>query len=111
MHPKTTATGRVLNGRHMKLSGKAPTPIFVMGYPGTAVGAPQSYVMDVLSDMLGTGSSSFLAQRYVHSARPRLASISAGNYNLTYNGVFYLWGKLLPWGQFWRGLCAGFGGI
>ena len=84
------------NGRHIKLTGKAPTPIFVMAYPGTAVGAPESYVTDVLSDMLGTGSSSYLAQRYVHSARPRLASISAGNYNLTYNGVFYLWGKLLP---------------
>ncbi len=84
------------NGRHIKLSGKAPTPIFVMAYPGMAVGTPQSYVMDVLSSMLGDGNSSYLAQRFVRGARPRLASVYAANYTLTYNGVFYVGGKLLP---------------
>lgn len=81
--------------REVKIHGQSTRPMFMMAYDGEKLGTRKSYVLDLLSSMLGSGESSHLNQLYVQSERPALSSISVGNYNLKYNGVFYINGELL----------------
>ncbi len=83
-------------GRHVKLRGESPTPMFLMAYPGMALGSRESYIMDILSSILGDGASSYLSQKYVRGKKPRLTSVYASNYTLMFNGVFFVGGKFLP---------------
>ncbi len=78
-----------------KIHGESPSPIFMMAYKGKKLGDRASYVMDILSSVLGDGASSYLYQRYVKSKSPSLNNIYAANYNLKYNGVFFISGELL----------------
>lgn len=81
--------------REIRLHGQAQRPMFMMAYKGEKLGTRKAFVMDLLSSMLGSGESSYLHQEYVQTTRPALSSISAGNYNLKYSGVFFLSGELL----------------
>lgn len=81
--------------REIRVHGQAQRPMFMMAYKGEKLGERRAFVMDILSSMLGSGESSYLHQEYVQTTRPVLSSISAGNYNLKYSGVFFLSGELL----------------
>jgi zinc protease len=81
--------------RHIKLNGTAKTPMFMLGFPGDALGSREGFVRDILASILGQGQSSYLNQKYVMGKRPLLSSISAANYTLKYNGVFWISGELL----------------
>lgn len=81
--------------REVQIHGQSKKPMFMMAYKGEKLGTRKSFVLDLLSSMLGSGESSHLNQLYVQTARPSLSSISVGNYNLKYNGVFYINGELL----------------
>jgi len=81
--------------REVKLHAQNPNPQFMKAYEGEAIGTRRSFVMDILSSVLGDGASSYLNQKYVKSSKPVLSSISAGNYTLQNNGVFYISGELL----------------
>ena len=82
-------------GREIKLNGATPVPIFNMAFKGEALGTRKSFVMDILSTILGSGDSSFLNQKFVKGRSHMLNSIYVYNYNLKYKGVFYIGGKLL----------------
>lgn len=81
--------------REVKLKAQNPNPQFMKAYAGEPIGTRRSFVMDILSSVLGDGASSYLNQRYVKSKNPMLSQVSAGNYTLQYNGVFYISGELL----------------
>ncbi|OFZ15243.1 MAG: hypothetical protein A2X86_07930 [Bdellovibrionales bacterium GWA2_49_15] len=82
-------------GRSIRSKGTNPTPLFYFAYKGEPLGTRRAFVMDILAAMLGTGSSSYFNQKYVKGQKPTLNSISVGNYNLKYSGVFYIGGELL----------------
>lgn len=82
-------------GIDISLYGSSPVPMFSLAYKGVPLGERTAYVMDILSSILGDGQSSYLVQQYVKSKRPTLNRISVGNYNLKYNGVFFINGVLL----------------
>ncbi|MBI2518817.1 MAG: insulinase family protein [Bdellovibrio sp.] len=82
-------------GRTIRKKGNNPTPLFYFAYKGEPLGTRRAFVMDILAAMLGTGSSSYLNQKYVKGQKPTLNSIYVGNYNLKYSGVFYINGELL----------------
>jgi zinc protease len=82
-------------GRSVNLYGESPTPLFMMAFKGEKLGTHRSFVMDMLSSILGDGESAYLHQKYVMSKKPKLASISVGNYTLKNNGVFFISGELL----------------
>ena len=79
----------------LRLHGESPRPIFALSYRGEKLGARRAYVMDILASILGSGESSYFHQNYVTGAKPQLSSVSVANYNLKYNGVFFVTGELL----------------
>lgn len=81
--------------REVKLKAQNPNPQIMKAYAGDPIGTRRSFVMDILSSVLGDGASSYLNQRYVKSKKPMLSSVGAGNYTLQYNGVFYISAELL----------------
>lgn len=82
-------------GTWKKLNSSSPTPMFALAYKGEMLGTRKSYVMDILSSILGDGNSSYLQQKMVTGKKPILANIGASNYTLKYNGVFFVMGELL----------------
>lgn len=82
-------------GRHVKINGSSPTPLFTLAYKGEPLGTKNGFVMDIVSSILGSGESSYFNQTYVKGKRPQLANIYAANYQLKKNGVFYISGELL----------------
>ena len=82
-------------GREIKLNGATPVPIFNLVFKGEPLGTRKSFVMDILSSILGAGDSSYLKQKFVKGKKHMLNSLYVYNYNLKYKGVFYIGGKLL----------------
>lgn len=80
--------------REIKLNGSNPAPLFMYAFHGGPVGERQSYILDILSSVLGDGESSWLNQTLVKGRRPMLSSIYAANYTLQHNGVFFFGGEL-----------------
>jgi zinc protease len=81
--------------RSIHLKGQSPTPLFFMATKGEPLGTRKSYVVDLLSSILGDGASSYLSGLYVINKKPLLASVSVGHYTLKKNGVFYMYGQML----------------
>lgn len=81
-------------GRDVRLSGANPLPMFSMAFKGTALGTRRGFVLDILASILGDGESSWFSRRLVKGARPLLSSVSAANYTLRHNGVFFITGHL-----------------
>ena len=82
-------------GNHLKVHGQSPNPMFMMTYKGVPLGEREAFVMDFVAAILGDGQSSYLNQRFVKNARPKLNSIGVSNYNLKFDGVFMISGDLL----------------
>ena len=82
-------------GRSINLEGQSPNPIFILATKGLPLGSYKSYVVDLLSSILGDGASSYLSNLYVINDKPELASVSAGHYTLRKNGVFYILGHMI----------------
>ena len=82
-------------GREINLEGQSPTPIFILATKAPPFGTQKSYVVDLLSSILGDGASSYLSSLYVINDKPMLSSVSAGHYTLRKNGVFYILGHML----------------
>ena len=83
------------DGRWVKVNGTSNDPMFMLAFKGMKIGPRTSYVLDILSSMLGDGESSYLNGQYVLSRRPQLANIYAANYTLQESGVFFVGGQLL----------------
>lgn len=82
--------------RDVHLNASNPTPMFMLAYPGYKVGARVGYAIDILGMILGSGDSSYLKQNLVKAKRPILSSVTSAHYSLRYNGLFYIYGALLP---------------
>jgi zinc protease len=78
------------------LYGTSPMPMFSLAYQGVKFGRRDSYVLDILSSILGDGKSSYLNQNYVQAKKPIFTYVGASNYTLMKSGVFYVSGQLLP---------------
>jgi zinc protease len=78
------------------LYGTSPMPMFTLAYQGVKFGERQSFVLDILSSILGDGKSSYLNQNYVQAKKPIFTNVGASNYTLMKSGVFYVSGQLLP---------------
>jgi zinc protease len=72
-----------------------PNPKFILAFNGEKLGTRRAFVMDVLSSMLGSGSSSYLTLKYVKSDKPIFSEISLSSYNLKHAGVFYFSGEVM----------------
>lgn len=81
-------------GKEVKINGTSMAPLFMYAFQGGPVGTHSSYVLDILSSVLGDGESSWLNQQLVKSRRPALSSVYAANYTLQHNGVFFFGGEL-----------------
>ena len=82
-------------GYSKNIYGVNPLPMFMLAFRGMPLGSRKGFVMDILSSIMGDGQSSHLHQLFVLGKRPMLTNISAGNYTLKKNGVFYISGQLL----------------
>lgn len=81
-------------GRSYYLKGQSPLPIFSMVFQGDKIGSRKSFVLDILSSIIGSGESSYLSKKYLHTRYPKLTSIYAYNYGLVYNGLFVVGGQM-----------------
>lgn len=81
--------------RSISLHGTTKDPMFILSFKGEKVGPRISYVLDILSSMLGDGESSYLNQQYVLARKPKAANIYAANYTLQESGTFFIGGQLL----------------
>lgn len=87
---------RAKYGRHIKIhSPQSKNPMFMLAYPGNAIGTREGFVRDILGSIIGQGESSYLNQKFVVGKRPLFTSVGAHNYTLKYNGVFWVSGELL----------------
>ncbi len=82
--------------REVHLNASTPTPMVALAYKGEPIGTRRGFVLDMLSSILGDGESSYLNKEFVLNKSPLANSISAMNYTLKNNGVFYIMGELLP---------------
>lgn len=70
----------VVKSRFKEVEGDVQSQTLIVGYPGVQVGHPDSYALDLLSGILGNGSSSRLHKKLVYE---RQIASSAGSYNST----------------------------
>ena len=82
--------------KEIALHGQSSNPLFILAFKAAALGEDIAYVQDILSTMLSSGDSSYLVQQFVKSKRPSMISISSGNSNMRYSGMFTIGGELLP---------------
>ncbi len=75
------------------LYGQSENPLFMVAIPAYSYGTRASYVLDILSKMLGSGSSSYLEQKYVKSLSPLLTNVTVGNYSKQHSGMLYIMGE------------------
>lgn len=68
-----------------------PTPVLMKGWPMCNRLHPDYYAYDLISDMFGTGQSSYLYQEFVHK-RKLFSTISASITGSTDNGCFLISG-------------------
>lgn len=87
-------TGKLPYVRSLK--GQSKNPMFRLAFPSVSVTDKDAYALDFLSDILGTGTSSYLMKNYVVSRRPRLSQVYTYNYGLKNGGVFVIGGEILP---------------
>lgn len=78
------------------LKGQSKNPMFRLAFPAVSITHEDTIALDFLSDILGTGTSSYLVKNFVVSKRPRFSSVYAYNYGLKNGGVFVIGGELLP---------------
>jgi zinc protease len=71
---------QIKKSRYKEVEGDVQAPTFIIGYPGVAAGHVDSYALDLLSGILGNGSSSRLHKKLVYQSQ--IAS-SAGSFNST----------------------------
>lgn len=83
-------------GTSVNIRAASPNVMFMAAFPGVAINDSQTYALDILASILGSGESSYLFQNYVKSKRPRLNDVSASNINLRNSGVFIVSGQMLP---------------
>ena len=81
--------------RSIKLKGTSKTPTFFLAFQGIKVGPRESYVLDILSSILGDGESSYLSKKYVSNKKPVLSNVYAANYTMQESGVFFIGGQLI----------------
>ncbi len=81
--------------REINQWSSSPTPVLMMGFKGFDLNIREALVADILMDMLSGSTNSYLMQKYVHGKRPKMSSISANNYNLKMNGIFFFYAQLL----------------
>lgn len=83
-------------GEKINLKGTSVTPNFMLAFKGVKIGSKDSYSLDILSSMLGSGISSYLNEKYVLSDKPTMSGVYAANYTMQESGVFFIGGQLLP---------------
>ena len=95
MDSKERYTHRAKYKKEYKLNGETPNPLFSLAYKGIKIGEEDSFVLDILSSILGDGDSSYFNELYVSNKKPLLSNIGVANYTLKNNGVFFFSGELL----------------
>ena len=80
--------------KDIRLKGSSPTSMFSLAFKGVKISHADSFVLDILSSILGDGGSSYLNQKYVLGKKPLLQNIYAANYTLQDSGVFFIGGQL-----------------
>lgn len=83
-------------GKHVRLQASTPEPIFSLAFGGEARGTRRGHVLSFVAQILAGGESSYLHQHFVSGSRPMLTSLSANNFQLKHDGIFFLMGALRP---------------
>jgi len=82
-------------GSEYRFYATNPIPKFQAAFKGEKVGTRRAFILDVLANMLGSGGSSYLSQKYVRNDKPLMSEITSSSYNLRHSGVFYFTGELM----------------
>ncbi len=85
--------------KDVRLKGTSPLPMFSLAYKGIKIGPRDSFVLDILSSIIGGGESSYLSKKFVVGENPKLQGIYAANYTLQESGVFFIGGAMLNGGN------------
>jgi zinc protease len=75
--------------------GESPNPIFMLAFPTIKLGEPETYPLDILSSILGSGKSSSLTSDYLLIEKPVATSIYAAHQQLEKSGFFFVGGELI----------------
>ncbi len=75
------------------LKGTNPLLKFQIAFQSVSVKENDAYALDILSNILGGGKSSYLNQNYVEAKESKFNSIYAANYTLMNSGVFFIGGS------------------
>ena len=75
--------------------GESPNPIFMLAFPTVKLGHPETYSLDILSSILGSGKSSSLTSDYLLIEKPVATSIYAAHQQLEKSGFFFIGGELI----------------
>jgi zinc protease len=78
----------------VKGNATTPTPLVSLVYKGVEITHPDALTLDIVSSILSEGESSFLQQEFVKGKKATFTSLSAGNYNKKFGGIFYIFGEL-----------------
>lgn len=82
-------------GYDVYLKGLSPNPLFMLAYPSVKISNTDSFILDILSSVIGAGATSYLSEKFVLGKKPVLADIGAANYTLEDAGVFFVSGQML----------------
>ena len=81
--------------KNIQVYGHSPLPLFMVAYPSFPKGDERSFALNILSNILGGGKSSYFPQKYVHGAKPILGSFGTFNYGMAKGGLLLFSGQLL----------------
>lgn len=78
------------------MKGQSSNPLITLAFKALPLGDDMAYAQDMYSNILSSGESSYLVQQFVKSKNPSMLSISSGNSNMRYSGMFTIQGELMP---------------
>ena len=81
--------------RTIEVHGNSPLAMFMLTYPSFPKGHEKSFAMDILTNILGGGQSSYFAQKYIYGSRPLLGQFYAYNHDVQKSGLLVFGGQLL----------------
>lgn len=86
---------RQTSARSQYISHDVQTTQFALSYPTTKAGTDESYALDLLANMMGSGMSSRLYQRLVYKEQ-NVATVAAYNLTLQDSGQFQIYVTMKP---------------
>jgi zinc protease len=82
--------------RSLDLRGNSNSPLVMMSFKGANLTQKEKHSLEIISSLLADGKSSYLAQNYVESDRPKLSYIESENIELKNGTSVVIHAQMLP---------------